>query len=122
MFAARSRRWGARGFLGKEATLADLGEAVAGVAAGKRWFPLETPPPEGSLCAAVAPLTDRELSVLAMLGLGHSTKEMADLLGRSPKTIEAHRANIMRKLGVESLNALLRFGVRWLENPAGDCP
>ncbi len=57
---------------------------------------------------AYASLTERERGVLSLLVEGNSNKEAARLLGLSPKTIERHRANIMRKLGVGSFAELVR--------------
>ena len=57
---------------------------------------------------AYASLTDRERDVLSLLVEGNSNKEAARLLNLSPKTIERHRANIMRKLGVGSFAELVR--------------
>jgi FixJ family two-component response regulator len=57
---------------------------------------------------AYASLTDRERDVLRLLVAGNSNKEAARLLDLSPKTIERHRANIMRKLEVGSFAELVR--------------
>lgn len=59
----------------------------------------------------MARLTEREREVLAMIMDGHSNKEMARLLGVSPKTIEAHRANLYSKMRADSLAALVRKGI-----------
>ena len=59
----------------------------------------------------MARLTDREREVLAMIMDGHSNKEMARQLGVSPKTIEAHRANLYSKMRADSLAALVRKGI-----------
>jgi DNA-binding NarL/FixJ family response regulator len=57
-------------------------------------------------------LTDREREALQLLAEGHSTKEMADTLGVSVKTIEAHRANIMQKLNLHSVAELTKYAIR----------
>jgi two-component system, LuxR family, response regulator FixJ len=59
----------------------------------------------------MARLTEREREVLAMIMDGHSNKEMARQLGVSPKTIEAHRANLYSKMRADSLAALVRKGI-----------
>lgn len=58
--------------------------------------------------ARIERLTDREREVLDMVLAGRSTREIADLLFRSEKTIEFHRRNIMKKLGVGNVVELVR--------------
>ena len=57
-------------------------------------------------------LTPREREVLQLLAEGCSNKEVASRLGISGKTAEAHRANIMRKLGAHSVGELVRYAIR----------
>ena len=57
-------------------------------------------------------LTSREREVLQLLADGKSNKEVAVMTGTSPKTVETHRARIMRKLKVKSLAELVRFAIR----------
>ena len=57
-------------------------------------------------------LTPREREIVQLLAEGKSNKEVATTLGISPKTIETHRANIMRKLNLHSVSELVRFAVR----------
>jgi DNA-binding NarL/FixJ family response regulator len=57
-------------------------------------------------------LTFRERSIVQLLAIGNSNKEVAQTLGISVKTVETHRARIMRKLGLTSLVKLVRFAVR----------
>ena len=61
---------------------------------------------------AFAVLTDRERKVLQMLAEGRSTKEMADEMGVSVKTIETHRHNIMDKLHLYSVAELTKYAIR----------
>ena len=51
-----------------------------------------------------------------LIGRGHSTKEIASILGRSPKTVETHRINLMRKLNTHSINNLMQMAIRWNES------
>jgi DNA-binding NarL/FixJ family response regulator len=57
-------------------------------------------------------LTPREREITQLLAEGKSNKEAASVLGVSVKTIEAHRANLMRKLHLRSLSDLVRYAVR----------
>jgi DNA-binding NarL/FixJ family response regulator len=57
-------------------------------------------------------LTAREREVVQLLAEGNSSKDVAVILNLSVKTIEAHRTNVMRKLDVHSLAALVRYAVR----------
>ena len=58
------------------------------------------------------PLTDRERQIVQLLAEGRSNKEVAAALGISVKTAEAHRANIMRKLGAHSIGEVVRYAIR----------
>jgi DNA-binding NarL/FixJ family response regulator len=58
------------------------------------------------------PVTAREREIIQLLAEGKSNKEAASTLGISVKTIEAHRANIMRKLRLRSVSELVRYAIR----------
>jgi DNA-binding NarL/FixJ family response regulator len=59
-----------------------------------------------------AALTAREREIVQLLAEGHSNKEVASSLTISIKTVETHRASIMRKLNLDSLSDLVRFAIR----------
>jgi DNA-binding NarL/FixJ family response regulator len=114
----RALQMRARAYLTKSAAARDLLEAVTALAARKPFlnsrvseFLLDhyvrnsTQPREHTL-------TPREREILHLLTQGKSNKEMASLTGTSPKTIETHRARIMRKLKVRSVAELTRFAIR----------
>ena len=61
---------------------------------------------------ALADVTTREREIIQLLAEGNSNKEAAATLGISVKTIEAHRANIMRKLRLRSVTELVRYAIR----------
>lgn len=61
---------------------------------------------------AHAVVTAREREIIQLLAEGKSNKEAASTLGISVKTIEAHRANIMRKLNLHSVSDLVRYAIR----------
>ena len=58
------------------------------------------------------PLTSRERAVVQLLAEGKANKEVAAALGISVRTVEAHRANILAKLKLDSLAALIRYAIR----------
>jgi DNA-binding NarL/FixJ family response regulator len=65
-----------------------------------------------------ATLTDREASVLRLIASGHSNKEIATQLALSVKTVEAHKANAMRKLDLAGRIDIVKYAVLqgWLQN------
>lgn len=107
---------GASGYMLKGAAAAELPDAIARILNGERYVQ----PALGAMLAArsadvsthadpVAELTQREREVLDLLVLGHTNVEIASLLFLSPRTVETHRASILRKLGVKSRADLVRF-------------
>jgi DNA-binding NarL/FixJ family response regulator len=58
------------------------------------------------------PLTPRELEIVKLIAEAHSTKQIAELLVISPKTVERHRANILEKLGMRDRVELARYAIR----------
>ena len=60
-------------------------------------------------------LSDREFEIYKLVGEGSLTKDIADKLHISPKTVEVHRVNIKKKLGIASFPELIRHAVRWVE-------
>ena len=60
----------------------------------------------------VSAITSRERSVVQLIAEGHTNKEVAKLLNISLKTVETHRATIMRKLQIASSAGLVRFAIR----------
>jgi DNA-binding NarL/FixJ family response regulator len=59
-------------------------------------------------------LSDRELEVFRMIGEGFGTREMAEKLHLSIKTVETYRAHIKDKLGLQDANELLRSAIQWV--------
>jgi len=63
----------------------------------------------------ISALSDRELEVLALIGDGQSTRDIAGHLHISIKTVESHRLHIKEKLGLPHASDLIRFAVQWAE-------
>jgi DNA-binding NarL/FixJ family response regulator len=59
-------------------------------------------------------LSDRELEVFRMIGEGYNTREMAEKLHLSVKTIETYRAHIKDKLALQDASELLRSAIQWV--------
>lgn len=57
-------------------------------------------------------LTAREREILQLVAEGRSSKQVADALGISAKTVDTHRANLMRKLAIHSVSELVRYAIR----------
>jgi DNA-binding CsgD family transcriptional regulator len=60
-------------------------------------------------------LTDRELEVFELIGSGLSTREIAEKLHLSVKTVESHREHIKEKLGLDSATELLKSAIQWIQ-------
>jgi len=71
-------------------------------------------PDGGPITPDLARLSDRELQVFQMLGGGASVDEMALAFHVSRKTVESHRENVKRKLGLRSSKDLLRTATLWV--------
>jgi DNA-binding CsgD family transcriptional regulator len=61
-------------------------------------------------------LSDRELEVFELTGKGSSTREIAERLHLSVKTVESYRARIKDKLNLDSGNELMKHAVQWVES------
>ncbi len=123
LYAERALRAGAHGYVMKEEPSETIIKAIRVVLKGEIYLSEHTASKLlGSLfsrgaspAGGVQSLTDRELEIFELLGAGRSTKEMADCLGISTKTIEAHRCNIKRKLDLSTNTELVRHAVWWNE-------
>jgi DNA-binding NarL/FixJ family response regulator len=63
----------------------------------------------------VEQLTDREFEVFELIGRGQGTRQIAESLHLSVKTVEVHRGNIKRKLQLQNGNDVIRYAIRWAE-------
>jgi len=107
---------GARGYLLKETASTELVDAVRRVASGDDYVQ----PALGAALArwrdapgrvharAIDDLTHREGEVLRLIALGHTNAEVAQMLSVSVRTVENHRASVMRKLGLHTRAELVR--------------
>lgn len=118
-YVARAMQEGADGYLLKDSAVQDLVAALVAVRAGRPYYSPTIQQQMAELLreGAKAPqridlLTDREREVLALLARGLSSKEIAVDLDISTRTVETHRANLMRKLGVRSVALLTQVAIR----------
>lgn len=70
----------------------------------------------GNAGSEVAGLTDRELEVYRAIGSGKTSREIADLLGISIRTVDAHRTHIKNKLGLRDAAELNYQAIRWMDS------
>jgi len=107
----RVRESGAEGYLEKDASAAQLAEALALVAAGRPCYSsrfADTLRHEARKTDAVGKiLSQREQQVLAHILAGRTNREIGEIIGKSARTVEFHRANVMAKLGATGITALL---------------
>ena len=128
LYAERVLRAGGRGYIMKQEGGKKLMEAIRQVLSGQiyvsekmsarilesfsgRRFP-------GAGRSPVENLTDREFEVFQLIGQGNGTRQIAEKLHLSVKTVEVHRVNIKTKLKLQSATELIRFAVRWVEGQA----
>lgn len=105
-------RHGAQGYILKDVPTEEIVTAIETIYAGKKYFCEST---EQLLQPGKAdsrePLTSREQTILLQLASGKSNKEVARDLEISPRTVETHRQNIKRKLGISSAAGLTRYAI-----------
>ena len=125
IYAERSLRAGARGYLMKRETGDKLLEALRRVLAGEVYLSEQAGKRKASASrkrpgqTRVSTLSGREFEVFRLIGSGCVNKEIAQQLHISLKTVEAHRDHIKRKLGIHSSTALNLLAVRWQNERVG---
>lgn len=107
---------GAKGYVLKENAFEELAAAIRTVHSGKVFVSRELAPMllNGFMEneKQVQELSSREMEILKLLAEGCSNKEISDLLSISVKTVETHRANIMRKHNFKNITELVLYAVR----------
>ena len=126
-YAERVLRSGAQGYVMKQGDPAEIVPAVRRILSGDLYLSAsladelvrravdgseENRPPSETL-------SDREAEVVRLIGEGLSTREIAEELNLSVKTIESYRANVKRKLGLRSGSELARFAYDWTSRSMG---
>ena len=131
VYAERVLRAGARGYLMKNETPEKLVAGILAVLAGEvalsdrmkeKILASLAGTRDGKQGFSIDRLTDRELEVFRLIGEGKSTRQTAEKLSLSVKTIEAHIAHVKRKLGVESGRDLQHKAYSWATSSTRNPP
>lgn len=117
-YAIRALREGAAGFLPKSAASTELEQAIQTVVRGEVYISPETSRKtlldygkgvtKRDLLATLSP---RQREVLRLIAEGRTTKQIAQLLEISVKTVETHRAQLMERLGIHDVAGLVRYAI-----------
>ena len=125
LFAERALRAGAKGYVMKHEAVDELQNAIRRVLDGKIYLSTSMSERLLSFVAGGRPagesspldrLSDRELEVFEMIGRGLGTREIAEKLHLSVKTIESHREHIKDKLALPSAAKLVQHATQWVQS------
>jgi len=127
LYAERALRLGARGYIMKREATRNVIAAIRRVRDGELYLSASLAASLAEKAATggahadsrIAALSDRELEVFRQLGQGRATRQIAETLHLSPKTVQAYCARIKDKLGLASSTEMLREAIRWLEGQSG---
>lgn len=114
VFAQRAFAAGAVGFVAKDLADGELPQAIRAAARGEEFVSPRTAKRLDALQRSITgdALSPREVEVLRLIALGHTSVEIARKLHLSPRTVETHRANVHRKLGLATRAELVRYALR----------
>jgi DNA-binding NarL/FixJ family response regulator len=119
-YVMQALRAGASGYLLKDAATSELELAVRAVARGETYltptiskrviddYLMRTTGTHGP----IDQLTKRQREILQLIAKGYTSKEMAQMLNLSPKTIETHRTQLMKQLDIHDVAGLVRYAIR----------
>jgi DNA-binding NarL/FixJ family response regulator len=122
LFAERVLRAGARGYLSKAEPGDKVVEAVREIVGGRIYLSNEVTDKilhrvvvggEAETQSLVESLSDRELEVLELIGRGMTTRQIAEDLNLSKKTVDTYRDHLKKKLQLKTANELIRYAVTW---------
>jgi DNA-binding NarL/FixJ family response regulator len=123
VYAERLLAQGASGYIMKQAATEQLITALRAVLRGERFMSESL---KQSLAARSADegepgsrLSTRELQVISLIGQGLGTREIAENLSLSVKTVETHRLTIKRKLALDTNAQLVQYAIKWHGTPGG---
>ena len=116
-YAIRALREGAAGFLPKSAASTELEQAIQTVIRGDKYISDETSRKtvleygQRTKRDLLATLSPRQREVLRLIAEGRTTKQIAQLLEISVKTVETHRAQLMERLDIHDVAGLVRYAI-----------
>lgn len=119
-YAARALAAGAAGYLNKDSAFNELAVALDTILAGRRYL-CQALDPElvrqlesrgGTDGTELALLTPRQRQILQLIAEGHATRDIAERLYLSVKTVESHRSQMMQRLDIYDIPGLVRFAIR----------
>lgn len=127
LYAERALRAGAKGYVMKQEATEKLTGALRRILNGQIYVSEKLADKmmrkaiDGKSVQDASPvsaLSDRELEVLQLIGQGQGTRQIAEDLNLSVKTIESHRAHIKEKLNLKTAPEMVRFAVQWVNQEA----
>ncbi|MDF1756228.1 MAG: response regulator transcription factor [Verrucomicrobiales bacterium] len=126
LYAERVLKAGGKGYLMKGTTGEQLLEVINQVLSGKVYASPAVMDHLLYSCTGVSEsskaafplerLSDRELEIFELVGNGKSSKEIGEQLKISPRTVDVHRSNILKKIGLTNSYELVLYAVRWIES------
>jgi len=127
IYAERALRAGANGYIMKQEATERVLEAIRRIRAGEVYVSdriskrllrqIVNGPATGK--SPIEALTDRELAVFRLIGKGHGTREIADDLQISVKTVETYQAHIKEKLSLKNARELVQHAFQWVSSQDG---
>jgi DNA-binding NarL/FixJ family response regulator len=119
-YVLEALRAGAAGYLLKDAAVSELEIALRAVTRGETYLSPavsrrivdEYVGRAGAIADALAALTPRQREILRLVAAGGTSKEIAQQLGLSHRTVEVHRLNLMRRINVRDTAGLVRYAIR----------
>jgi DNA-binding NarL/FixJ family response regulator len=119
----RGMELGLRGYVLKDSASSDLIEAIRTVSAGEKFvspellsYFTENRSKSGERRATEQQLSASEMRILSLIAEYKTSREIADTLYISPRTVETHRTNICMKLGLQGRHALMKYALSLFEN------
>jgi DNA-binding NarL/FixJ family response regulator len=124
LYAERSMRAGAAGYIMKREATEKVLDAIRAVIKGELYFSnsvnamlaQKLVQGVGDQPTAIGSLSDRELEVFQLLGRGHSTRQVSEQMNISFKTVHVYCARIKEKLNLANINELVFHAIRWHES------
>jgi len=124
IYAQRALRAGAKAYVMKKESPSKVVDAIRKIIQGEIYVSPSVADqvlhqivngPGNVSTSPVDRLTDRELEVVQLIGRGLSSREVAESLHLSVKTIESHRAHVKEKLSLRNATELVQFSVQWVD-------